>query len=449
MAPGYEQACREEGTEHERGADADHARSPAEAIEDLAQQSAAREAAQEIAGEIEAACRTPVGRGGAADEAGRRRLGEEGAHADHRQTEQQCGKARAQQQRQPPDRHREGGPQRRTRAEAGDDLAGERRGDHRRQENEIDHAQHHHADAEARAHQHEIHVGERADEGEQDKEADGEGRAQRGIGEVEQEAREGRSPSCMRAHVGLPHGLDARDREPHQHGTREIERREDVEIRGESQVIDDAGGQQAAEQVGGDVAGDIGGECAGGVGGRRVLAKVGERERKGRRHAKPLDDAQGGEDRQRRHAGQQQGRQGEDRQAEEDAAAAIERAAEQADRKPADRHADRAGVDGKAHGSGRAAIGSSERRQDGLRREQIDDGQKGGQADRERAQGTRHVTDLSGYMLWSLGSCRMSNDSSTTGVLPALFHQCDVACVSRATSPALCRIGTAQLLAFS
>ena len=120
------------------------------------------------------------------------------------------------------------------------------------------------------------------------------------------------------------------------------------------------------------------------------------------------------------------------------------------DRQAADRHADGAGIDGKTHGRRRHAIGRGERRQDGLRREQIDDGQKGGEADRERAQDTRHGLDsFRHYMLWSLGSCWMSNDSSTTGALPLFFHQCDVACVSRATSPALCRIGTAQLLAFS
>ena len=214
-------------------------------------------------------------------------------------------------------------------------------------------------------------------------------------------------------------------------------------------MIDDACRQQAAEQVGGDVAGDVGGEGAGRVGCARMLAEIGERQRESGRHAKSLHDAQQGEDRQGRHGGQKQRRQRQQREAGQDAKPPIDRAAEQSDCKATDRHADGAGIDGESHGGGRYAIGSGERRQDGLRREQIDDSQKGGQADRERAQGSRHVAVLSDYMLWSLGSCRMSNDNSTTGVLPALFHQCDVACVSRATSPALCRIGTAQLLAFS
>ncbi len=46
-------------------------------------------------------------------------------------------------------------------------------------------------------------------------------------------------------------------------------------------------------------------------------------------------------------------------------------------------------------------------------------------------------------------SCRTSAESSTTVSLPVFFHQWAVALVSRATSPALCTIGTAQLLAYS
>src|SRR5260221_9121656 len=64
MALGYE-AGRQQGAEQQRDADADHAGGPAEAIEDLAQHGAARQAAQEVAREIKAAGRAAIGRGGA------------------------------------------------------------------------------------------------------------------------------------------------------------------------------------------------------------------------------------------------------------------------------------------------------------------------------------------------------------------------------------------------
>jgi len=53
------------------------------------------------------------------------------------------------------------------------------------------------------------------------------------------------------------------------------------------------------------------------------------------------------------------------------------------------------------------------------------------------------------HILWSLSSCCTSADKSITGEWLLFFHQCDMALVSRATSPALCTIGTAQLLAYS
>ena len=53
------------------------------------------------------------------------------------------------------------------------------------------------------------------------------------------------------------------------------------------------------------------------------------------------------------------------------------------------------------------------------------------------------------YMLLSILSCRMSAEISTAFSLPVFFHQCAVVCVSGATSPALCTIGTAQVLAYS
>ena len=53
------------------------------------------------------------------------------------------------------------------------------------------------------------------------------------------------------------------------------------------------------------------------------------------------------------------------------------------------------------------------------------------------------------HMLWSLASCSRSAERSTAVSLPVFFHQCAVTWVSRATSPLLWTIGTAQLLAYS
>lgn len=216
-------------------------------------------------------------------------------------------------------------------------------------------------------------------------------------------------------HVGLAHRRRALDGEPDQHGAAEVERGEDPEIRSQPQMVDHAGGQQAAEQIGGDVARDVGGKGAGGIGGAGVLAEVGERQREGRRHAEALDDAQQGEERQARHGGEQRGRQRQDREAEQDAAAPVDRATEQGDAEAAQRHADGGGVDREAHGGRRHAIGRGERRQDGLRREQIDDGEERGQPDRERAQDTRHVLapSITCCGRWGRAGCR------TTAAPPA------------------------------
>src|SRR6266567_3053303 len=54
-------------------------------------------------------------------------------------------------------------------------------------------------------------------------------------------------------------------------------------------------------------------------------------------------------------------------------------------------------------------------------------------------------------MCWSFmfSTGNRSTDIRTAGVLPVFCHQCDVPFFSGATSPALCTIGTAQLLAYS
>ena len=67
-------------------------------------------------------------------------------------------------------------------------------------------------------------------------------------------------------------------------------------------------------------------------------------------------------------------------------APAVDAAAEEGHGQTGHGHADRAGVDGEAHGGRHDADSPRQRRQDGLGREQVDHGQKGGQADHERAQ---------------------------------------------------------------
>ena len=83
---------------------------------------------------------------------------------------------------------------------------------------------------------------------------------------------------------------------------------------------------------------------------------------------------------------EQRGRDREKRQADQDAEPAVDALAEEGDGKSGNRHADGAGIDGKAHGGRRDVIGARQGRKDRLRREQIDDREKGGQADHDRAQ---------------------------------------------------------------
>src|ERR1700752_3285869 len=64
-------------------------------------------------------------------------------------------------------------------------------------------------------------------------------------------------------------------------------------------------------------------------------------------------------------------------------------------------------------------------------------------------QARNHEPAESGYMLLSALSCRISAEINTAFSLPVFFHQWAVVWVSGATSPALCTIGTAQVLAYS
>ena len=91
---------RERGRNGERQRDAADASAPAETVEQLAKQRGADESSGEIAREIDPARRAFVLGRGAADEAGRDGLREEGADADQRESGEDSGEIAGQQQRQ-------------------------------------------------------------------------------------------------------------------------------------------------------------------------------------------------------------------------------------------------------------------------------------------------------------------------------------------------------------
>ena len=220
-----------------------------------------------------------------------------------------------------------------------------------------------------------------------------------------------------------------------------------------------------------------------------MLAKISERERERRRHAQSLRYAQQRERGEVWRMCEHGGRNGEHDEADQDAFSAINLATEIADGQARKGHTQRAGIDGKPHLRRRHAVMLGERGKDGLRGEQIDDGEEGGQRDDEEAEGGAcgvmrlgvkgcdgvrrvvhgacssrrkrvDVTSFGGrrashprgegsYIVWSVGSFSRSAESSTTVLSPRFFHQCEMPLVSATTSPALCAIGTAQLLAYS
>ena len=186
------------------------------------------------------------------------------------------------------------------------------------------------------------------------------------------------------AHV--MHGLRLLDGEIDQHRAKQIEHGEEIEIRRQSEMIGHARRDQAPDEVARHVAGDVGGEGAGRIGGAVMLAKISEREREGRRHAQSLRYAQQRERGEVRRMREQRGRDGEHDEADQDAFPAIDLATEIADGQARKGHAQRAGIDGKAHLRRRHAVMLGERGKDGLRGEQIDDGEEGGQRDDEEAE---------------------------------------------------------------
>ena len=182
------------------------------------------------------------------------------------------------------------------------------------------------------------------------------GRAQRRVAPMPDGGRERR---LRRGH--RVHRLDALDGEVDQHRAGKIEQREEIEVRGQPERIDDGGRHQPPDQIAGDVAGDIGGERAACVHRTALLAEIGQRQRKRRRHAEALRDAKDRENGEIGRARQQRGGDREQDQACENAEAAIDMRAQEADHEPRDRHAHGARVDRKAHrgGASRCNAGSA------------------------------------------------------------------------------------------
>ena len=92
---------RQQAACQERKANACDTSRPPDPVEDPTKDRGARHPAGEIAGEIDSACRAAFGRRGGADEAGRRRLREEGPDADQDHAGQDHSETRQQEERQP------------------------------------------------------------------------------------------------------------------------------------------------------------------------------------------------------------------------------------------------------------------------------------------------------------------------------------------------------------
>jgi len=75
-----------------------------------------------------------------------------------------------------------------------------------------------------------------------------------------------------------------------------------------------------------------------------LFAEIGERQRKGRRHAQALGDSQQGEDRKIGCRGQQAGRDRKHSETDENAKPPVDMRAEKANDEPGYRHAQRAGT---------------------------------------------------------------------------------------------------------
>jgi hypothetical protein len=94
---------------------------------------------------------------------------------------------------------------------------------------------------------------------------------------------------------------------------------------------------------------NVGRECAAGIRRTALLAEIGQCQRKGGSHAQSLHDAKDGENREIGRDRKQDRWNREDRETEQNAAAAVDVLAEKAHDEPGNRHPHRAGIDGEAH----------------------------------------------------------------------------------------------------
>ena len=167
--------------------------------------------------------------------------------------------------------------------------------------------------------------------------------------------------------------------EIHERGAGEIERREEIEVRRQPEMIGHRRGDEPSDEIAGDIAGDVGGRSRGGVDRTRMFAEIGERQREGGRHAQALDDAQRREHGEVGRAREQRGRNRENDETDQNAEPLVDLFAEDRDDEPGDRHSERAGIDCRTHRGRADPVGARQRRQDGLGREQVDDGEKRGE----------------------------------------------------------------------
>ena len=86
--------------------------------------------------------------------------------------------------------------------------------------------------------------------------------------------------------------FDLVDGEINQSRASEIEDREEIEICRQPKHLSCACGDEAADQIAGYVASDVGSEGAAAISHAALFTEIGDRQRKCRRHAKPLQDSQ-------------------------------------------------------------------------------------------------------------------------------------------------------------
>jgi hypothetical protein len=119
-----------------------------------------------------------------------------------------------------------------------------------------------------------VHVGEGADEGEEDTKADGEARAQGRVLHMHRPSRERRAAGVS----GALHATLLIYGEIDERGAKQVEAREEVEVRGEAEMFGDTSRDDSADEIARLVAGDVGGKCGRRVGGAVMLAEISERD---------------------------------------------------------------------------------------------------------------------------------------------------------------------------